>query len=560
MHLKSRLCFYLYACLTSLVAPLGLLYLCYKKRRDPPYGTRAFELLGHYKKQSFNQCIWFHTVSVGEVIAARPVIQAFVQQHPKLNVIVTTTTTTGAKEVSKIEGITHVFAPLDSPFAVKRFLQSFHPTHLFIMETELWPCMLHYTHQAGTKIVVFNARMPEKTCLKYEKHLQLVRELISANLDMVICQTQKDADRFERIGVASPKLYLSNSLKYDLHPNEQLFQKARKIKLEKWPDDVILGAISTHDGEEALILETFYNLLSTKPNLKLVLVPRHKSGVLRAKDFLTRIGGSFQLRTEIDSELKDFNSEVLLGNTMGEIEFYLGLCDIVFMGGSFVDVGGHNPLEPAYFSIPIITGPYYYNFKEQYDLMIDKQGAYLANDHKRLFTLCEMFFNDRYLMAESGLRALDIQQAGKGALEKTLEYLDLSLSPSQRKIQAINLQVPSMSAPKAPAPAAASAAADAAAASADSAPAPTPAPAGTGTGIQGAPSAATAFAQEPAPATTPSHGMAADPVNADAAPSPNSEPSELRPEPLPAAFSVGAQAAVSKAAAQAQASVINPEK
>lgn len=438
MHLKSRLCFYLYALLTGLIAPLGLLYLCYKKRRDPPYGSRAKELLGYYKYR-FNQCIWFHTVSVGEVIAARRVIQEFVRQHPKLNVIVTTTTTTGGAEAEKIDGITHVYAPLDSPFAVRRFLKRFHPTHLFIMETELWPCMLNIAHYYGTKVVVFNARMPEQTCVKYEKHLQMVKEIISANLDMVICQTQQDADRFERIGVQSPKLFISNSLKYDLHPNEALFKKARLIKQERFADKLILGAISTHEGEETLLIETFYNLLSEQTNLRLVIVPRHKSGVERAKEFLDRINGKYQLRTEISSNLEDLRTEVFIGNTMGEIEFYLGLCDMVFMGGSFVDVGGHNPLEPAYFSLPIITGPFYYNFQEQYDLMIEKQGAYLANDHKRLFTLCEMFFKDKYQMAESGLRALDVQQAGKGALEKTLAYLDLSLPPSQRMIQGENL-------------------------------------------------------------------------------------------------------------------------
>lgn len=426
MRFTSRLCFYLYAVLTSLLAPLGLAYLAHKKRRDPPYGSRACELLGHYK-QGFNQCIWFHTVSVGEAIAARPVIQNFVRIHPELTVVVTTTTTTGAREVAKIDGITHVFAPLDSPIGVKRFLKSFHPTHLFIMETELWPCLLNCTHNFGTKIVVFNARMPEKTCLSYEKHLKLVQDLISHNLDMVICQTKDDAERFKRIGVPQERVVISNSLKYDLHPNEALFKKARAIKQAKWPKDIVLGAISTHDGEEELLIETFYNLRSERPNLRLVLVPRHQSGVEITEYFLKGIDGKYQLRTETEPDLSNFDAEILLGNTMGEIEFYLGLCDMVFMGGSFVDVGGHNPLEPAYFSLPIITGPYYYNFKEQYDLLIDKQGAYLANDHKRLFTLCEMFFNNQMLMMEAGLRALDVQQAGRGALERTLNFLEISL-------------------------------------------------------------------------------------------------------------------------------------
>lgn len=432
MHLTSRLCFYLYAGITALIAPLGLAFLCHKKRRDPPYGARAKELLGCYKQQ-LKHCIWFHTVSVGETIAARPVIQNFVQNHPEFNVVVTTTTTTGAREAQKIEGITHVFAPLDSPLAVNSFLKHYRPSHLFIMETELWPCMLNLAHNFGTEVVVFNARMPEHTCQKYEKHPTLVKDLISSNLDMVICQTKDDAKRFERIGVPHGQIVISNSLKYDLHPNEELFKRAREIKMYKWPTDIILGAISTHDGEEEQLIETFYNLRSKYPNLKLILVPRHQSGVERARIFLDGINANYQLRTDATPNLMNFNAEILIGNTMGEIEFYLGLCDLVFMGGSFVNVGGHNPLEPAYFSLPIVTGPYYYNFKEQFELLIDRRGAYLANDHKRLFTLCEMFFDNPNLLTESGLQALDVQQSGRGALERTLNYFELSLAQAANK-------------------------------------------------------------------------------------------------------------------------------
>lgn len=425
MKLKSRLFFLFYCLVTTLIAPLGLAFLCYKKRHDPPYGKRALELLGCYHIE-FKRCIWFHTVSVGEAIAARPLIQAFVKRHPKLSVVVTTTTTTGAREISKIEGVTHVFAPLDSPVAVYSFLQHFKPSHLFIMETELWPCMLNLTRYFKTKVCVFNARMPEKTCLKYEKHKTIVQDLIANNLYQVICQTKDDAERFLRIGVASKKVFTAGSLKYDLSPNEILFRHARQYR-KNWSENIILGAISTHEGEEAMILETFYGLKELYPELKLVLVPRHQSGVTRAETFLDDVKGDYDLRTNISHELKGFTKDVLVGNTMGEIEFYLGLCDLVFMGGSFADVGGHNPLEPAYFSIPIITGPNYYNFQEQFDKLIEHGGAYVANDHRRLFTVCQMFIDHKERLVETGMRAFDVQQEGRGALSSTLDHLEETL-------------------------------------------------------------------------------------------------------------------------------------
>lgn len=425
MSITSRLLWWLYGLITTLIAPVGLLFLMYKKRRDPPYGKRACELLGHYPI-GFRNCIWFHTVSMGEAVAARPLIKAFIRRHPKLSVVVTTTTTTGAREIMKIESITHIFAPLDSPLAVRSFLKNFNPSTLFIMETELWPSLLNITHAFGTKICVINARMPEKTCLKYERHLSITHDLIASNLDTVICQSEDDAKRFERIGVAKENLFVTGSLKYDLTPNESLFRKARQLRMPH-QECMVVGAISTHDGEENLIIETFYSLKDKYPNLRLILVPRHQTGVVKAESFLQTIHGSYALKTNLAPDLEDFTQDILIGNTMGEIELYLGLCDIVVMGGSFIDIGGHNPLEPAYFSLPIITGPYYYNFEDHFNNLIENGAAYVANDYRRLFSVISMFLDNEELMVTTGMRAFDIQQSGRGATKNTLNYMERCL-------------------------------------------------------------------------------------------------------------------------------------
>lgn len=426
MRLKSRLLFLIYCFLTTLIAPLGLLFLCYKKRKDPPYGKRVCELLGHYSF-TLPHCIWFHTVSVGEAIAARPLIQAFVRKHPKLTVVVTTTTTTGAREIAKIQGAQHVFAPLDCPFAVNSFIKNFNPSNLFIMETELWPCCLNLAYKKGIKISIFNARMPEKTCDKYCKHLTVVQDLIARPLHMVICQYKEDASRFARIGVPEDKIKVAGTLKYDLQPNESLFRASRKIRNQWLAPCQVIGAISTHENEEDMLLEVFYSLKAENPHLKLVLVPRHLDGVGRAERFLQNANGSYALRTKLKPDLSDFTQDVLIGNTMGEIEFYLGLSDLIFMGGSLVDVGGHNPLEPAYFSLPIITGPYYYNFTEIYDTLIERGGTYVANDSRRLYSVCEMFLYNKELMSHTGMQAFEVQQEGCGSTNTNLKFLDESL-------------------------------------------------------------------------------------------------------------------------------------
>lgn len=426
MQILSFIVLLIYKLITLIIAPLGMAFLCYKKRRDPPYGKRKWELLG-FVPFSFKRSIWFHTVSVGEVIAARPLIELFVKRHPNLNVIVTTTTTTGALEAQKIKGITHIFAPLDSPLSLRLFTNKVKPSHLFIMETELWPNMLDICYKHHVNICVFNARMPEKTCQKYLKIKGLVYHLIAKKIHIVIAQSQDDAMRFERIGIAKENIFVANSLKYDLIPNEEIFKESYAFRRQVTPNDFVIGAISTHDGEEEQILEVFYSLLDNYENLKLVLVPRHKSGVKRAVDFLNEVEGEYTLRSSVTNLNTLWQHNVIIGDSIGEIELYLGLCNIVFMGGSLIDIGGHNPLEPAYFALPILTGPYYYNFQSQYDDLIDKRAAYLANDAKRLYVLLDKFIKDKELCVKTGLRALDVQEQGRGAIKKTLELFEVNL-------------------------------------------------------------------------------------------------------------------------------------
>lgn len=423
---KVRAALLLYQLITLLIAPLGLLFLLWKKRRDPPYGRRCLELLGFMPVQ-FKNSIWFHTVSVGEVMAARPVIAAFVKSHPRLNVIVTTTTTTGAAAASAIPGITHLYAPLDSPAALYRFFKAVKPRHLFIMETELWPNLLHKARKHYTHVTIFNARMPESTCRAYEKHLKLVKPLIADKLNMVICQTPEDAARFARIGVPPERIQAAGSLKYDVTMRDEVFAAARQIKTARLPGRVLCAA-SLHDGEEGLVLEQYQQLLQTDPDLKLVLVPRHLSCADRAAAWLKeRPQITAQRRTQCRPALEDFRSQILIGDTIGEMEFYLGLSDLVFMGGSLIDIGSHNPLEPAYFSLPVLTGPYYYNFKEQFAALTAAGGAWICPQSGSLAQLVHSLMSDQAALQQAGLKARAVQQQGRGALQKTLEIMEQTL-------------------------------------------------------------------------------------------------------------------------------------
>ncbi len=421
MLLKSKIIFTIYKIITAIIAPLGLIFLCYKRRKDPSYGKKVFELLGYYR-QRFNKCVCFHAASFGEVNSLRPLIEAFIKKFPDEQVVLTTMTTTGALAASKISGITVLFSPLDSPCAVRRFFRRINPKALFIIDTELWPNMLNAAHKAKCKIVLVNARMQEKNCIKYQNHIDIVKDIISSNLDRVICSSKDAAERFNRIGVPHERICVSGNIKYDLAPNEQRFGSSRQFK-ENNVNGMVIGAISTHDGEEKLLIDAFLELKKKFKQLSLVLVPRHASGIKLAADLLKDRKQKFYKRNAVGETIPNFTNHILLGNTIGEIETYFGLCDLVFMGGSFTEVGGHNPLEPAYFAIPSITGPNYWNFQETFDKLIDTEGAFLASDYDSLVLFLNKLLKDRQLIEKAGIRALDVQQEGRGALKFTIEQL-----------------------------------------------------------------------------------------------------------------------------------------
>ncbi len=279
MSFKSVLLLKLYQVLTTLVLPLGMLFIAYKKRRDRPYGSHFFELAGCYNTR-LPHCVWFHAASVGEVLSFGPLIKAFIAAHPHENAVLSTLTTTGATAAEKIEGLKVVIAPLDSPMGVRGFFKAFRPKALFIIDTELWPNFFHYANKFNCPVTLVNARMQEKNCLKYEKHKTLVKDLIASRLNAVSCKSRADADRFRRIGVDEEKISVTGNLKYDLTPDEDRYKSGCELK--KSIPGQVLGAISTHDGEEEELLETFFTLKQDLPELNLVLVPRHRSGVENA--------------------------------------------------------------------------------------------------------------------------------------------------------------------------------------------------------------------------------------------------------------------------------------
>lgn len=359
-----------YTFILILLAPF-FLYGLYKPRANKPsFGSRWKEHFGVTPKlNSSKPPIWIHAVSMGESIAATPLIKSIKQQFPDLPIVVTTTTSTGAEQIAKLgDLVEHRYMPLDFGFAIKRFIATVRPTQLLIIETELWPNTLHCVNKASVPIKIINARLSEKSCRNYAKVLPLFRH-ISSNITQILCQSEKDAGRFAQLGVPEDKLFVTGSIKFDISISDMDKDNAKELREKLGTQRPIWIAASTHKGEDEIVLSAHKSLLESQPKALLILVPRHPERfdqvytLSQNEGFLTKR----RTNTPSSSELRD--SQVYLGDTMGEMLTLIGAADVCFMGGSLLGdkVGGHNVLEPLSLNVPTITGNSYYNFQEIVD-------------------------------------------------------------------------------------------------------------------------------------------------------------------------------------------------
>ncbi|MBS9942086.1 lipid IV(A) 3-deoxy-D-manno-octulosonic acid transferase [Vibrio alginolyticus] len=354
-----------YTLLLALASPLLLFGLYKSKPNKPKFGSRWKEHFGITPKlKSNDKPIWIHAVSVGESIAATPLIKALKEQNPEQSILVTTTTSTGAEQIAKLgDLIEHRYMPIDFGFAIIGFLKAVQPKQMLIIETELWPNTLHNVHKAGIPITVVNARLSEKSCQNYAKIQRLFNQLHPC-LTQVLCQTDSDAERFERLGVEKKKLSVTGSIKFDIQISEQVKQQGQQLRAQLGNDRPIWIAASTHKGEDEQVLDAHRQVLKSHPNALLVLVPRHPE---RFDDVFTLCQQQgFKTVRRTSTHAVETNTQVYLGDTMGEMLTLIGAADICFMGGSLIGdkVGGHNVLEPAALGVPIINGPSFFNFKE----------------------------------------------------------------------------------------------------------------------------------------------------------------------------------------------------
>ncbi|MDH5927278.1 lipid IV(A) 3-deoxy-D-manno-octulosonic acid transferase [Vibrio lentus] len=413
----------IYTLILSLASPL-LLYGLYKsKPGKPSFGQRWKEHFGITPQTQGKNPIWIHAVSVGESIAAVPIIKQLKQQDPNQAIVVTTTTSTGAEQIDKLgDLVEHRYMPIDFSWCVRGFLKAVQPKQMLIMETELWPNTLHCVAKAGIPISVLNARLSERSRQRYAK-FQAVFDLLAKNLSQVLCQYPSDAERFIRLGLDKSSVHVTGSIKFDIEVSAEQVSKGKALREQIGFERCVWIAASTHQGEDEIVLDAHKQLLKDNPNTLLMIVPRHPERFNQVSELAQEHG--FKTITRTSQQPITSDVEVYIADTMGEMLVLLGGSDVCFMGGSLVGdkVGGHNLLEPAALQLPLLSGPSYFNFSEITDKLLEAQAVTICHNSNEIADQLRALFTHPKLRKEKGLAAYQVIEQNRGALDSTLQHI-----------------------------------------------------------------------------------------------------------------------------------------
>lgn len=420
----------LYSALFYLGLPLVAFRLWLRARKAPAYARRIGERFFWGLPVMAQGGIWVHAVSVGESIAAAPMIRALLQRYPQLPITVTCMTPTGSERIQALFAneprIQHCYLPYDLPCAARRFLNRIRPTLAVIMETELWPNHIHQCARRGIPVALANARLSERSARGYARFPKLTRPML-AEMSLFAVQTEAEAERFRQLGARADTVEVTGSIKFDLTIDPQLLERASALR-SQWQatDRPVWVAASTHEGEDEVVLAAHRRLLDSYPDALLILVPRHPERFDAVHQLCENEGFATVRRSSAQPVTAQVS--VLLGDTMGELLFLYALADSAFVGGSLVPNGGHNLLEPAALSKPVLSGPHLFNFLEIAAQLRSAGALQEVEDAESLAWAIQRLFElprDAQRMAEAGLK---VMRTNQGALQRLLEGLGRLIS------------------------------------------------------------------------------------------------------------------------------------
>ena len=399
--------------LTPLWVPLSIARNL--RRSQPPFGGR-FSAADRQALEG-KKIIWLHCVLLGKSIVGAKLYRHLAPMLPGFTWVVTTTTLTGQMTIRRLLGqdILLRYFPLDLPWSVRRTVRRIHPDLIILMETELWPNLIHTARRKGIKVAVANGRLSDRTA-RYTKLLGWILRPAIGGVNLFLMQTAMDAERIMRLGAPADSVRISGSIKYDMEPAAVSKFDRDELGL---PEGVpVLVAGSTHRGEEEVLLQAL-RLLRQEMEAYLILVPRHLERLAEIKTLLSTGEFAWGLRSQPPAELP----EVLLIDTYGELVTLYQLANLAFIGGSLVKSGGHNPLEASSVGCPVIFGPHMENFREAQRLLVEAEAAIGVHSAEDIVRVFRDLIKDRERAAEMGRRGRAVVFENRGAAERTAVQL-----------------------------------------------------------------------------------------------------------------------------------------
>lgn len=415
-----------YSILWLFILPLSLLRLWYRGYKEPKYRQYITERLGFYwqlkKLTAIHPILWVHAVSVGETRAAQPLIEALLQANPRHFILLTHVTVTGRTigqqlfSQYKHRVILQSFIPYDVNWICARFLRYFKPRISILVETEIWPNMIRQCVHYKVPIILVNARLSEHSLRKWQYFKSILFDAIK-HINCIAAQSNADAQRLYILGARN--IFVTGNIKFDVKVPEKMFYNGNKWRQNFGKRNVLLCA-STREGEEHLIIDMLAKI--DKRNFLTIIVPRHPERFKKVASLVKKYGFHMELRSEMQEKLF-INTEILLGDSLGEMFAYYTACDVAFIGGSLLPFGGQNLIEACFLSKPVLIGQYTFNFHVISENAVKAGAAIRIKNAEMMLRNAQILFNDNNLRMTMGYNAQKFARYYQGATVNTMKLI-----------------------------------------------------------------------------------------------------------------------------------------
>jgi 3-deoxy-D-manno-octulosonic-acid transferase len=414
-----------YTALLWLLLPYAFIHLWWRSRKQPEYLEHIGERFGRYQVTCDKPIIWLHSVSVGETRATAALVQGLRERYPDHQILLTHTTPTGRAASEQLYGddVIRVYLPYDYPFAVRRFLRHFRPHVGVLLETEIWFNLIHACHTESVPLLLLNARLSEKSARRYARFPQLVRACLH-ELSLIAAQTESDAMRLASLSYRA--VPVMGNIKYDISPPPAMLALGKQFRGRFGEKRPVFLAASTREGEETLLLIALQH--ADIDRLLIVIVPRHPQRFDEVAALIERRGLRMQRRSANEDIAAD--TQVVLGDSMGEMFAYYAACDISFIGGSLLPFGGQNLIEACAVGTPVLIGPYSYNFAQATELAVARGAALQVNHADDLVHQLNILMHDTARMEQMRENGRQFVSNNQGATVHAITHIAMALSQS----------------------------------------------------------------------------------------------------------------------------------